>query len=148
MDVATLLTSLLTAGAALMAEGAAGEFAKGAGKTAFEALKSRLTTTHGAGSMVLLDRVRTEPSFAPAIQADLARVEIARDGEVLALAEQLRSAIAALPEQVTTAYAIDIAEIRAGANLLVDTAQGIRANLATAVGDITFRNVAAPPGKP
>ena len=61
MDIATMLYSLLSAGAGLMASAAASEFAKGAGKAALDALKDRLTGAHQVKSLPLLEDARPNP---------------------------------------------------------------------------------------
>lgn len=147
MALVDVLFGLLTSGAGLVASGAVGEFAKGAGKTAFEALKARLTERHAIRSLPLLEEARNNPAFEAAVKADLDRPEITQDAEVLNLAEQLRKAIEDLPEQDKVRYAVDIETIRAGGNLIFEAVEGVKAKSATAVGDMAFRNVKAPPGK-
>ncbi len=147
MPLAELLYSVLGTGAGLVASGAVGEFAKGAGKTAFEALKSRLTTQHEMTSLPLLEDAAKNPAFEPAIKAELAKPEIAEDAELLALAETLREAIAALPAETQARYAVNIDEIRSGGALLFDAVEGVKAKTATSESDMTFKNVKAPPGK-
>lgn len=147
MALVDVLFSVLASGAGLAASGAVGEFAKGAGKTAFEALKARLSDAHGVKSLPLLEEARQNPAFEAAVKADLTSPEIARDTEVLKLAEKLREAIEALPEQDQTRYAVNIETIRAGGKLLFDAVEGVKAISAVAEGDVEFRNVKAPPGK-
>ena len=144
MDIATMLYSLLSAGAGLMASAAAGEFAKGAGKAALDALKDRLTGAHQVKSLPLLEDARTNPAFAQAIKSDLAKPAIAEDADLLTLADTLRHAIEALPAAAQAPAAVEIETIRAGGNLLFDTVEGIRSKLATSKGDMTFKNVTAP----
>ncbi|ARE41671.1 hypothetical protein RGUI_3530 [Rhodovulum sp. P5] len=122
-----LLFTLLVTGATLMARGAAGEFAKGGGKSSFEALKKRLAEEHGVKSLALLEEAKTNPVFAKAVKADLARPGIAKDTEVRRLAEALRGAIEALPDRLQAQYTVDIEEIRAGKALLRGGAAGTRA---------------------
>lgn len=142
-----LLFSLLVSGATIAASGAVGEFAKGAGKTAFEAIKARLAADHDVKSLPLLEGAAENPAFAAAVKADLARPEITEDADLLQLAETLRAAIAALPEETQNRYAVDIETIRSGGNLLFEAVEGVKARSATSKGDMTFRNVKAPPGK-
>jgi len=142
-----LLYSLLTAAAQVSTEGAAGEFAKGAGRSAFEAIKARLVGTHGVKSLVLLDDAQTEPTHAAAIKKDLSKPEIAQDGDLKALVETLRQAIENLPAETQARYAIDVETIRAGRDVLIENAEGVRADTIDAGQDATLRNVTAPPGK-
>ena len=147
MPLPQLLFSVLTAAAHLLASGAVSEFAKGAGKAAFDALKARLTGQHAVKSLSLLDDAAQNPAFAAAIQAELEKPEIAGDGELLQLAEDLRAAIAALPQETQARTAIDIETIRSGGSLLFEAIEGIKAKSVSSVDDLTFKNVTAPPGK-
>ncbi len=147
MPLTQLLFSVLASGAGLVASGAVSEFAKGAGKTAFEALKNRLQADHGVKSLPLLEDAAQNPAFETAIKAELDKPAIGSDPEVLQLAETLREAIAALPAETQARYAVDIDEIRAGGALLFDAVEGVKAKSATSATDMTFKNVTAPPGK-
>ncbi len=146
MALAQLLYSVLVSGAALVASGAMTEFAKGAGKAAFEALKNRLTAEHGMKSLPLLKDAKTNPAFEAAVKAELEKPEITADEELLRLAETLREAIAALPAEMQARYAVNIDEIKAGGALLFEAVEGVRAKSATSRGDMTFKGVKAPPG--
>jgi hypothetical protein len=143
MEIAGILWSVLTAGATLAASGAAGEFGKSGGKAAFEALKERLTGK-GAKTMALLDAAKTSPTDAEAIRADLAKPDIAGDPDILEAAEALRKAIEAVPPGTLVAYAIDVETLKAGGNILIETAEGLRAKHVEAKGDLTLRNLSSP----
>ncbi len=146
MALAQLLFSVLVSGAELVASGAVTEFAKGAGKAAFEALKNRLTTQHDLKSLPLLEDAKTNPAFEAAIKDELEKKpEIANDEKVLGLAETLREAIAALPAETQARYAVNIDEIRSGGALLFEAVEGVRAKTATSQSDMTFKDVKAPP---
>lgn len=147
MPLAELLYSVQVTGAGLVGAGAVSEFAKGAGKTAFEALKSRLSAQHEVKSLPLLDEAANNPAFAAAVKAELAKPEITGDAELLQLAQTLREAIAALPAETQARYAVNIDEIRSGGALLFEAVEGVKAKSATSTGDMTFKNVTAPPGK-
>ncbi len=147
MPLTQLLFSVLATGASLAASGAVTEFAKGAGKAAFDALKNRLAADHGVKSLPLLEDAAKTSAFESAIKVELEKPEIASDPEVLQLAETLRAAIAALPAETQARYAVDIDEIRAGGALLFDAVEGVKAKSATSATDMTFKNVKAPPGK-
>ena len=147
MPIADLLYSLLVTGAGLVASGATSEFAKGVGKTAYEALKSHLLGTHGAASVALITQAKGNAAYEAAIKSDLARSDIAEDTEVRRLADELRRAIDALPETIKARYAVDIGVIELGRSLLFDNVEGVRADKATSKEDMTFKNVRAPPGK-
>lgn len=142
-----LLFSLLATGATLAASSAVGEFAKGAGKSAFEAIKARLAEEHDVKSLPLLGEAADSPAFEDAIKAELAKPEIAEDAELLSLAEQLREAIEALPAETQARYAVNIETIRSGGNLLFEAVEGVKATSAISKNDMTFRNVKAPPGR-
>jgi hypothetical protein len=144
MDIAATLFALLSAGAALAAQSAVGEFAKSGGKAAFDALKARLTGAHNVESLDLLERARSKPGYAAEIKAELANPGIAADPEVASLAADLRAAIEALPKATLTAYAVDIETIRAGGALLFRNVEGVKAKSAESVGDMTFRGIKAP----
>ena len=126
MVLGTLLYTLLTTGASLLATSAAGEFAKGAGKAAFEALKARLVDGHGAKSVALVADAGANPAYAEIIKADLGKPEIAGDAEVRTLARQLEAAIEALPAAEAAPYAVAIREIRAGRDLLFEDVEGVK----------------------
>jgi hypothetical protein len=147
MSLTQILYTVLVSGAGLVASGAVSEFAKGAGKTAFDALKNRLQADHGMKSLTLLDDAAQNPAFESAIKAELDKPQIAGDPEVLKLAETLRELIAALPAETQARYAVDIEEISSGGVLLFEAVQGVKAKSATSEGDMTFKNVTAPPGK-
>jgi|GEM_PF-2554646 len=147
MPLTELLFSVLASGATLAASGAVSEFAKGAGKTAFEALKDRLQATHDVKSLPLLEDAANNPSFETAIKAELDKPAIAADPDVLQLAETLRAAIAALPAETQARYAVNIDDIRSGGSLLFEAVEGVKAKTATSTTDMTFKNVKAPPGK-
>lgn len=132
MEFASALYGLLTVGAGLAASGAASEFGKGAGKAAFEALKGRLSRVFGV----------EEPN-----EAALAKPEIAADDEVRRLAALLLAAIEAAPEHERAPYAVDIREIRSKGALRFLDVEGVKADVATSEGDMTFENVKTPPGK-
>lgn len=131
----------------MVASGAVSEFAKGAGKTAFEALKNRLQADHDVKSLPLLEDAAQNPAFETAIKTELEKPEIGSDLEVLQLVETLRDLIADLPAETQDRYAVDIGEIRSGGTLLFDAVQGVKAKSATSATDMTFKNVTAPPGK-
>ena len=141
-----MLFGLLLSGAKIAASSAVGEFAKGAGETAFEALKARLTSKHDVKSLPLLDQCEDNPAFADAVKSDLSKPAIAQDAELLEIAETLRAALAALPDATLARYAVDIDEIKSGGALLFDAVEGVKAKTATSEGDMTFKNVKAPPG--
>ena len=140
-----LLFSLLVTGAKLAASSAVGEFAKGAGKSAFEAVKERLAGEHNVKSLPLLEEAAEKPAFEEAVKAELAKSEIAQDAELLELAERLREAIEALPVETQARYAVNIETIRSGGNLLFEAVEGVKAKTATSEGDMTFKDVKAPP---
>jgi hypothetical protein len=147
MPMVDLLYSLLVTGAGLAATGAVSEFAKGAGKAAFEALKTRLSGTHGAASVALVAQAKGNKAYEEAIKSDLARPEISEDVEVRRLADELRRAIDALPSVVKAPYAVDIGVIESGKSLLFDNVEGVHSDKVTSKEEMTFKNVKAPPGK-
>jgi hypothetical protein len=140
MDFPGLLYTLLATGASLLATSAAGEFAKGAGKSAWEALKARLTAEHAVAGLDALDK----PAFAAPIRAELAAPAVAADPEVRTLAQALEAALAALPRAEAAPYAVAIRETRAGRDLLFENVAGVTVDLATSEGDMTFRGVTSP----
>jgi hypothetical protein len=146
MGLVEVLFSVLASGAVLAASGAVSEFAKGAGKATFEALTARLAERHKIKSLPLLEDARQNPAFEAAVKAELANPEIVEDAELLELAERLREAIEALPTEVQARYAVDIETLRAGGDLLFEAVEGVKAKTAITKGDMTFRNVKAPPG--
>lgn len=110
-------------------------------------MKARLSGTHKSASLGLLEQARDNPAYEAAIRSDLARPEIAEDVEVRRAAEKLRLAIASLPTEVKTLYAINIRLIEADGALLFDNIEGVLSDKVSSKGDMTFRNVIAPPGK-
>ncbi len=147
MTLAESLFSVLASGAKIVASGAVTEFAKGAGKSAFEALKTRLTAKHGVKSLPLLDDATGNASLETAIKTELEKPDIATDAEVLRLAETLREAIAALPAETLALYAVNIDKIQSDGALSFEAVEGVKAKAATSQGDMTFTNIKAPPGK-
>jgi hypothetical protein len=144
MTFAALLYSLLKAGATLMAEGAAGEFAKGAGKSAWEALKTRLAGQHSVAGLDALDK----PAFADPIKAELEKPDIAADPEIARLAEALRAALATLPKAQTARYAVDVQDaIESVGHMSLEDIEGIRTKSLKSGGNMTLKGIKAPPGK-
>ena len=143
MPIASTLTTLLIEAAKLMATSAAGDFAKAAGKSAFEAIKSRLTTEHKAEAAVaLIDKAAENDAYRPALEADLTSPHIDADETLVSLTIDLQKALEAMP--ASPAYAIDTDAIRVGGNLLMEQIEGIRAGTITAEGDATFSGIKAP----
>ena len=147
MSLAATLYTLLATGAGLGATEAAKTVGRSAVADAYEALKSRLTSAFGAKSVDLIDRVANNPALAPAIEADLAKPEIAADPETLRLAEALRAALAAIPDEPR--YAMEIRNgIRAARDINLKNIAGVRVDHIDAGQDFNAENIAAPPGKP
>lgn len=138
------LLSLLLAGAKLIASSAAGEFSKGAGKTAFEAIRARLFEKHQAKSIVLLDDATTNPAYTDAIRSDLTSASIDDDAELKQLAETLRQAIASLPKSVREQYAIEDSIFQSKSSMTLEKVEGISKSKFTADGPIDIRNVSSP----
>lgn len=139
-----LLYTLLISGASIVASGVIGAFAKEGGKTAFEALKARLSERHGAKSLALLEDAKDNLAYESAIKADLAKPGVSADTELRQLAETLRKAITALPA-TEAQYAVDIEEIRSGDSLIIEDNAGVRAKSATSSGPMTIKGN-KPPG--
>ena len=139
-----LLVAILVSAAKVASSAAAAEFSKGAGKAAFEKLKSLLADRHDVSSLPLLEKSNGEDAFAAAIKADLDRPEVEYDQDIRTLAETLRASIEALPAEVQAAYAVDIDRIRAGRSLTFENVEGVRAKSATAGEDMSFKDVSAP----
>lgn len=139
-----MLYGLLASGAALAASAGAGEAGKQAVASAFAAVKARLSGAHRVQGLDLLDK----PGFAEGVKAELARPEIAADDDLARRVEALRAAIAALPTAETARYAVDVqGAIEAARNVAAEDIEGLRAASVTAHGgDVTLRNVTAPPG--
>ena len=148
MPIAQFLFGLLVTGAELATSSAVSAFAQGAGKAAFEALKKRLAERHDVKSLSQLDQATSDTNLQAAIKMELAKTDIAGDAEVLRLARTVWQAIAALPQEVQMRHAVEIEEIRAGAALVFDDVEGVKARRVVSKGDMTFSNVKAPPGKP
>lgn len=146
MPVTDLIFDVLASGATLAASEAVAEFANGAGKSAFDALKNRLTAKHGAKSLPLLQEAATNPAYEAAIKSELEQLEVDSDPEIIKLLETLCEAITALPAETQARYAVNIDEIRAGGALLFEGVEGIKAKSATSATDMTFKLVNAPPG--
>ncbi|MFK7874741.1 MAG: hypothetical protein AB8B71_03025 [Paracoccaceae bacterium] len=142
MALSAFLYPILIEGAALVAKSALGEFAKGAGKTAFEALKTRLTEKHNVQSVSLLEQAKDKPEYAAVIRADLDAPALANDPELQALGNQVLDAIAALP--VTSQPAIDVGAIRALGNQSFKDIEGIKADVIEAGGDQKFEGIKLP----
>lgn len=144
--MAPFLFPLLLSASKIMASGAITGFAESAGARAYEAIKARLTERHGAKSMPMVDEADTNPVYAEAVKADLAKPGVQDDAELLALAETLRAAIEALPPETQALYAVDIKTIRSDKTLTFNDVEGVRADEATSKGDMSFTNVKAPRG--
>ncbi len=141
--IAPVIFDMLLAGAKLLATSAAGEFAKGAGKTAFEALKARLTEK-GAASVALIEQAPANPTYADLIRAELERPAIAGDETALSLAQALSEAIAALPEPALAAAAIDRSVIRAVRDANLSDIEGMRDTTVEGGQDVNITGVRAP----
>lgn len=150
MAIETTLFAILASGAVLAAKGILQEIAKGTGKSAFEALKQRLTDKFGVKSLGMLEDAQANADYKTAIEGDLKKPEIAADPEILKLAEQLRSAIEQIPKETAVAYAVDIETIRSGRNILLEQIEGgIKSKIVEADKDVTISGVTATPaGKP
>lgn len=144
MAFAETLTPLLIGAAKILASSAAAEFAKGAGKTAYENIKSRLIGEHGAGTVALLDQSPQNPDYQSHIAQELAKAALERDETLLDLAKELNEAIQAMPPLAKNAAAIDANEIRATGNQLFKDIEGIRAGKIIAEGDQTFKSIKSP----
>ena len=142
MALSAFLYPILVEGASLLAKSAAGEFAKGAGKAAFEALKKRLTEDHGVSSVALLEQAEAKPEYAALIQSDLDAPSLAADGQLQVLGNQVLDAIAALPAAAQPA--IDVGTIRALGNQVFEDVEGLRADVIEAGGDQTFKGIKSP----
>ncbi len=142
MALSAFLYPILIEGAALVANSAVGEFAKGAGKTAFEALKKRLIEKHNIQSVALLEQAQDKPEYTTVILADLDAPGLASDPELQVLGNQLLDAIAALPTNVQPA--IDVGAIRALGNQSFKNIDGIRADVIEAGRDQTFEGIKSP----
>ncbi|MEM9798604.1 MAG: hypothetical protein AAF919_19110 [Pseudomonadota bacterium] len=141
MSMVSFLYPVLTAGAKMLGSAAATEFAKGAGKTAFESLLGRLKSEHGADSIDLVRQVAEKPAYEAAIKADLSAESIAQDAEIKALADAILVAMEAEPASVRADAAIDVGEIRARGNQVFRDVDGIRADRIEADGDQTFEGI-------
>jgi len=142
MSLSAFLYPILIEAAALVGKSAVGEFAKGAGKTAFEALKARLTEKHDVKSVALLEQAAERPEYAEIIKADLDKPALATDPDLRALGDQVLDAIAALP--ASEQPAIDVGAIRALGNQVFEDVDGIRADVIEAGGDQTFKGIRSP----
>lgn len=142
MAISAFLYPILVEGAALVANSAVGEFAKGAGKAAFVALKNRLTEKHNVQSVSLLEQAKDKPEYAAVIQADLDTPALASDPELQVLGNKVLDAIAALP--ATAQPAIDVGAIRALGNQSFKNIEGIKADVIEARGDQTFEGIKSP----
>lgn len=139
MSVSAFLYPILEAGATLLAKSAVGEFAKGAGKKAFEALTARLKDKHDIKSVALLEDAASEPTYADKIKKDLDRADLSGDPRIKALADALIEAMEALP--TADRPAIDVGVIRARGNQVFRDVDGIRAERIEADGDQTFEGI-------
>src|SRR5262245_36418722 len=145
MAAAEVLYSLLvTAAGTAAADARSGDDAE---KAAFSALKSHLINNHRAASVSLIELARTNVAYEAAIKSDLARPDIADDPEIKRLARKLYLVIAALPPTVTAPYAIDIAVIEAGHNLLFENVGRVRVDKVTSAADMTYLDIEAPAEK-
>lgn len=143
MSISAFLYPILAASATLMASSAAGEFAKGVGKSTFEAIKARLQGKHGVGSLALLDQDKEKPAYADTIKVDLDAANLDQDSDLLSLVETLLTAIEAVPKDQKVNIALDVKEIRAQGNQLFRNIEGIRADKIISDGDQTFDGIKA-----
>lgn len=149
-SIATTLYTLLATAAPLVARGVLASFGKEAGAAAFNALKDRLVGTHNAQSLALLETAKDNDAYKAAIVGDLDKPEIADDREVLDLAQQLRTALEALPPEVQRQYAVDIGTLKVAGNMLLERIgeAGFKAGTVETEGDFTLRDAGGPsPGK-
>lgn len=143
MAVSEFLYPILSAGAALMASSAAGEFAKGAGKAAFEKLKSLLGGKHEVKNLDLLDRVEETPTLSKVICESLDNSSAGKDPEVKALAEEVLAVIEAMPPSIAVP-ALDVLSIRAAGHQLFEDVEGIRAEEIISGADQIFKGITSP----
>ncbi|PUB19171.1 hypothetical protein [Yoonia sediminilitoris] len=141
MSLSAFLYPILVTGAGIMAKTSATEFAKGAGKRAFEALMKRLKDDHGVASVALIDQAAEKEEYAAAIQADLDSPQISKDPEIKILADQLLAAIEAMPKEERQQFALDAEAIRAEGNQVFKDIEGVRAKEIVAGGDQTFEGI-------
>lgn len=146
MTVSEYLYPILSAAAVLMAKSAAGEFAKSAGKEAFEKLKSLLSGKHEVKNLDLLDRVAETPALESAIRASLDESRAASDPEVKSLAEAVLAAIDATQARAAVP-AIDVGSIRSKGDQLFEQVEGLRADsIVSEEGALSFKDISAPKG--
>ncbi len=141
-----LVVSLLVAGGKLLADGALKE----AGKTLTVALTERLSRDNGVKTLDLIGRVDETPALGETIAQDIDASPAPDDPETLALAEELRAAIDALP-RAQAAYAIESGTFEAGRDLIARRVEGIRNANMIAARDIDLSGAKSPgsrsPGK-
>ncbi|MEM8591015.1 MAG: hypothetical protein AAGF13_00665 [Pseudomonadota bacterium] len=143
MAVSEFLYPILSAGAALMASSAAGEFAKSAGKEAFEKLKALLVDKHEVKNLDLLERVAETPALADAIRDGLDKSSAGTDPEVKALAQAVLAALEAMPPDPAIP-ALDAKTIRAAGDQVFEDIEGIRADEIVSGGAQTFKGLTSP----
>ena len=143
MSISAFLFPLLSASVEHIASASAGEFAKGAGKAAFEALRDRIRQQHGVGALAQLQDAPNNPQIAAEIKAALDGANLTKDAELQRLAEALLAALETMKANGAP-VAIDAAEIRAQGNQLFRNVDGIRADTIEAAGDQTFDGITAP----
>jgi hypothetical protein len=144
MLIAETLTTVIIGAAKMMASAAASEFAKGAGKSVYEAIKARLTGTHKAKSLDLLESAPETEAFQTALTAELAKPAIAADTELAPLVDKLAEALEAMPDESLAAAAIERTTLKAARDAILSDVEGIRDSVIEAGQDINLSGIKAP----
>ena len=139
MSASAFLYPILAAAAEMAGGSALKEFAKGAGKSAYDALCARLKSQHGAAAIDLLPQAQGNEAYAAVIRADLDKDSVAQDPEVKALAEALLAAMQEMPQ--FPAAALDVGEIKAAGNQTFRNIEVMRADRIEAGGDQVFDGI-------
>lgn len=144
MMAVDILYPILASAAGAISSGAATEFAKLAGKEAFDALKSRLIKEHNVQSLSLLDNAPEKPDYAALIQTELKAVELERDPELSKLVETLQEI---LQSTLPTYHALEADKILSRGDQTYEQVEGIKAGeIRSEDGSLTFKDISL--GKP
>lgn len=144
MGFSAFVVDLLVAGGTLIAKGVFGEVGKGAGKDAYERLKARLQRENDVKTLDLVDRVEETPALKGTIEQDIAASTAGSDPETLQLVEELRAAIATLPQKIQAAYAINGGEFTAGKDIIARQVEGLKGVTMKAGGSIELSGAKSP----
>lgn len=143
MDPVSAIVGALVAGATAAASGVAQD----AVKDAYRALRQVLVDSYKLVSASLLEKKPSDPAFQSAVESELRdNPAVADDTEVLSRVEAVQKALKEAPAEQLQAWGIDVKDIIAGRDVIIDHIAGknggLRGNNLQAGRDVRLSNIA------